>query len=73
MRTGRGDMVVPAPHPEPGGWSCAPGRLVGVGIALSPMPVFRRDSEGTTQPERKEEGKMEGRKRILKRRNIEGK
>ena len=44
-----------------------------MGIALLPMPVFRRDSESMTQPERKEEGKMEGRKRILKRRNTEGK
>ena len=50
-------MVVPASRPGAGGWSCASGRLVGVGIALSPMPVFRRDDESVTQcnTERKKE------------------
>ena len=37
---------------------------MGMGIALSSTPVFRRDGESMTQPERKEEGKMEGRKGI---------
>ena len=57
-------MVVPGPCPGTSGWSCAPGGLMGMGIALSSTPVFRRDGESTTQPERKEEGKMEGRKGI---------
>ena len=60
MRTGRGDVVVPAPRPGAGGWSCAPGRLVGVGIALSPVPVFRRDCESPVQPERKEKERWKG-------------
>lgn len=52
-------MVVPAPCPG-GGLSCAPGRLVGVGIALSPVPVFRRDGESPVQPERKEKERWKG-------------
>ena len=47
--------------PGAGGWSCASGRLVGVGITLSPMPVFRRDGESVTQPERKKESWKGGR------------
>ena len=57
---GEGDVVVPAPRPGAGGWSCAPGRLVGVGIALSPVPVFRRDCESPVQPERKEKERWKG-------------
>ena len=65
---GRGDVVVPAPRPGAGGWSCAPERLVGVGIALSPMPVFRRDDQSVTQPERKKE-RWKGGREFKKKKN----
>lgn len=61
-------MVVPAPRPGAGGWSCAPERLVGVGIALSPVPVFRRDDESVTQPERKKE-RWKGGREFKKKKN----
>ena len=33
---------------------------MGVGIALSPVPVFRRDGESPVQPERKEKERWKG-------------